>query len=415
MGWQLRVALVLFLLVPLLVAYGLLVVVVLRDQRAAGERGLMDTVRGLSWAVEETLGRSVGALQALADSPLLDDPVDVQRFSEAVRRVSTSQAWSRVWLLNRAGEHVVGLSRPLATPPPSLADRDYFQRVVQTHTPQVSDLVAGPTGGELSLAVAVPVFRDGTLKYVLAAGLDPSTFSAVLMKRELPPSGIASMIDRNKRFIATTRSPEQLIGSPAIARSAGKTAELEAGVLRTHLLDAEELYTAFKRVPLSGWTVLLGVPVETVVGPVRRSLWAFVGGGLILALLIIGAAMVTERRIVVPTGERVGAGSLDVVDRARRWVEEGENHIRVMRGILEDYDRLHRMASDAEQESERLRNRLATAERQCEELGAEVSRLRAEVERYQREREETRAVLAQIVQLSLRLLGEIHEAGGAAS
>ena len=49
---------------------------------------------------------------------------------------------------------------------------------IATGKPYVSDLLVGRAKPTQDIAVAVPVVRDGTLKYVLFAGVDPATQAA---------------------------------------------------------------------------------------------------------------------------------------------------------------------------------------------------------------------------------------------
>jgi signal transduction histidine kinase/CheY-like chemotaxis protein len=49
--------------------------------------------------------------------------------------------------------------------------------------------------------------------------------------------------------------------------------------------DGLAVYSTFRRSPISGWTVAIGLPREFVDGPLRRAQWiAFGGGGAVLAL-----------------------------------------------------------------------------------------------------------------------------------
>ena len=111
---------------------------------------------------------------------------------------------------------------------------------------------------------------------------------------------------------------------------------------------------------------------------------------------------------------RISAESKVVREDVRRWVEDGPNVLSVLVGLLNDYERLRERAETAEREQERLRgltyeneqlhNRVDTAERQCDRLREEVTRLRAEIEEYQRERAEVAEQLSEVMnQVLLRL------------
>lgn len=94
----------------------------------------------------------------------------------------------------------------------------------------------------------------------------------------------------------------------------------------------------------------------------------------------------------------IGLESKEVREQAGHWLEDGQRHLGVLLGLLNDYDRLLELAEASERENERLRslsyeieqvrNRLETSERQCDQLREEMRRLRAETERHQKERVE---------------------------
>ena len=95
--------------------------------------------------------------------------------------------------------------------------------------------------------------------------------------------------------------------------------------------------------------------------------------------------------------------------RLHRWAADAQSLRDGLLGMLDDYERLRGVAEAAEQESERLvsvsatlRDRADSAEKECAALRDEVSRLRAESERYGKEREDLTESLSQI----LRRLGD---------
>lgn len=87
----------------------------------------------------------------------------------------------------------------------------------------------------------------------------------------------------------------------------------------------------------------------------------------------------------------------DMRERAIRWIEDGQNQLGTLLGVLNDYDRLRDVADSAEREcdrlrefvyeNERLKKNLETTEHECEQLREAVRQLRAETERHCLERE----------------------------
>jgi len=87
-------AVVLAVLLPMLAFSTIAVIVFGREQRAAAERGGVETARALMGAVDGELRRSLPTLQALATSRSLERD-DLAAFHEEARRVLASQ---RDWI-----------------------------------------------------------------------------------------------------------------------------------------------------------------------------------------------------------------------------------------------------------------------------------------------------------------------------
>ena len=88
-------------------------------------------------------------------------------------------------------------------------------------------------------------------------------------------------------------------------------------------IDGQEVYSAFTTSPLSGWTVAVGAPGESVASAKRRSLLAVSAGGLTaltatlgLGVLLIGTTFrrhAMERRLMALEGERLAERRLSDV------------------------------------------------------------------------------------------------------
>ena len=107
-------------MVPLLIFAVIMMVLLEKQKRASVERGLRDTARALSVAVDNQLIASVSTLQALAafDHP---DAMDLERFHVQARRVlATQPGWRNIALHDRAGKQHISASHPFGAPlPPS--------------------------------------------------------------------------------------------------------------------------------------------------------------------------------------------------------------------------------------------------------------------------------------------------------
>src|SRR5437879_11582517 len=120
-GMRLRshlIALVLAVLVPMVVFAAIVVVMFGRQQRATAERGAVQTARALMNAVDEALGSTVTALEALATARSLAQG-ELKEFHAEARRVLATQAGGK-GIVPRApaGRQLANTHAPFAPPPP---------------------------------------------------------------------------------------------------------------------------------------------------------------------------------------------------------------------------------------------------------------------------------------------------------
>jgi PAS domain S-box-containing protein len=308
-------ALVVLALVPTLIFAATVVRSLGREQRASVESGLQTTVRALALAVEREIGASLRALEVLATSTALDRGDLRSFYAQARRAAETHNDWYVVALTDTSGQLLLSSLRPFGAQLPSIADRPYFHELIRSGRPVASDLIAGRTTGRPNVTVAVPVHRNGALRYVLFAALSVESLGKILDAQRIPADWIAGIIDSRQVIVARNRRPEVFVGRelPGPARDAVRGAP--TGVGRYPVLDSPDVYAAWQRTSLLGWTVTLGVPVSAVDVPLRRSVWRLALGGL-LGILAGGAlAIVVGRKIsgamdrLVSTAAALGQGA----------------------------------------------------------------------------------------------------------
>ena len=293
------VLLVVAAVVPVVVFTTIVLAVFARGERASTERGLRDTTRALTLAVDREIETSIKALQVLAASLHLDAD-DYAAFERHSARVLPTQPWWRMVVLADAHGDVVRTSARGGgvVTHASLAGRPYFREMQRTLRPALSAVLLDRATGAPTLAIVVPVVRDGRLRGGLGADLEPAALSQFVAAQNLPSDWTGTIIDRDGFVLARSRAPETWIGRPAgtllgaLAGDAGWTRGVDA--------DGVVAYAAHSRSATTGWTVAIGVPAEAVDAPLRSSLLLAIGGGL--AVLLGGAALaaLVGRRIARP-------------------------------------------------------------------------------------------------------------------
>jgi len=167
------VVLTLVTLLPMIVFAVVASALFVRRERATFERGATERTLALLTAVDAELQGSIAALEVLATSDTLDTR-DLKAFqAEAVRILRNQPDWLTINLAPPSGQQVVNVLRPFGSDLPRIAERESFDRVLQTGRPAVSNLVRNQITGPLDFAVRVPVIRNRGIRYVLSAVVKP--------------------------------------------------------------------------------------------------------------------------------------------------------------------------------------------------------------------------------------------------
>ena len=294
------IILVVAALLPVLIFAGVMIVLYDRQQRAAVESQMIDTARALSLAVDREVAAWTSTLEALGSSGHLDSGnLSVFR-EEALRVLKTRKDWNNILLTDSESRQLLNLFLPLGSPLPPVKGLEQFQQVIKSSQPVASDLFLGRVSRTHVIGVAVPIVRDGKVRYVLASSTLPDSLLRILAEQDIPADWIGTIIDRKGIIMARTRNFRQFIGKPAMELSSAQTGGIEEGSVRGTTDDGTEVQVAFHRSELTGWTVRLAIPVSALEAPLRRSLWMTVVGGLLLLIGAVVLAILFGRRITKP-------------------------------------------------------------------------------------------------------------------
>src|SRR6516164_9045246 len=283
LGIQARlVILVLATVLPLVGLASFAMIRTVDAERARIERDAQERVAGLLADVDRQITSIQAELQVLAVSPSLQEG-DFAGFDRQMREALKIQGTSIV-LHDTKAQQLLSTNRPFGEPLPRATNSEMHDRVVETGKPQISDLFIGAVLARPILTVGVPVFRDRKVTYALAMGLGPEILSALLNEQNLPPGWNAGIFDRNCLIVAHNHNLGRLVGQPATPTLRAQILKSSEGWFPSVTKEGLPVYSAFKRSPITGWTIAGGLPREFVDAPLRRAQWlAFGGGGTALA------------------------------------------------------------------------------------------------------------------------------------
>ena len=166
--------------------------------------------------VDQELAAMQASTTALATSPAAISG-DVPAFDKQAHAVLHDYpAGSVITLSDAGGQQIADTYAPLGTPLPKLVAWDQPKRVFETGKPVIINLYNGALTKRLIVGVAVPVFRDGLVKYVSMMTVPANHFEAVLSQQSIPPGWFASILDRNLVVVARDRQEQGYVGIPAV-------------------------------------------------------------------------------------------------------------------------------------------------------------------------------------------------------
>jgi PAS domain S-box-containing protein len=370
------IILVLAAVLPLLVLTALLFWRDVQLRRDAVERGMRNTARALSLAVDREIGSILSLAETLAASQYVDSH-DFKSFYELSRKAAANSKGSWVVLFDNTGQMIINtretfgtfLPNPLGESNPGAQKRDNLplgnqeiRTVLETGRSLVSDLFVGIVSKLPLLSITVPLVRDGKTAYALSIAMTSNHLTELLREQGLPNGWIAVLVDRKGTIIARTVAPEKFVGVPTSPRLNARLAQGETGWDAGWTQDGIEVYSSFARSHLTGWAIVLGAPRAAIDAPMNDSVAILIGGAALLSFLALGAALVFGSRIAGPISRL--AESADAIQRGEK--------IDVKESVVTEVEQLHRALLEANAAA-----RMADAERE-RRLVADAKRAEAE-------------------------------------
>lgn len=248
--------------------------------------------------VDSELRGHILTVEAIARSRNVEKS-DLRAMHEEFRRVLGSQpAWLNIGVQSATGTQIFNAILPFDAPAGPQVDQDSLERALERGTPQIGNVAIGQAIDRPATRVRVPVVADGKVRYVISVPLKPELFDGLLREQHLPANWRITLIDGNKRLIAAVPPPapggEQADLIEDRQKAPRRALEGFAQVTRA---DGSEVYTSYVASALSGWTINIAVPKESVEAAAWKGVVPIVTG--LIAALVIAVVMVwlNSRRV----------------------------------------------------------------------------------------------------------------------
>ena len=254
-------------------------------ERSAIEATAVATSRTVMAAVDDRLHDIELALAGLGASPQLG-PTTLAEFEQQALVVQRSEEAAAVILLDGNGRQLMNTVGPAATALPVQA-RGKMVEAMQRGRPSVEDLFQSSPGRSATVAVGIPLRTGDQETYGLYAEVEPAVLQQVLSRQNLPDGWIVSILDRSGKVVARSHEHERYLGTSADAALLRRISEVREDAVDDEVVEGLPVVMVFSRSPRSGWTSVIGIPHQQLVGPARDSLALLLSGaGLVLAVTL---------------------------------------------------------------------------------------------------------------------------------
>jgi signal transduction histidine kinase/ActR/RegA family two-component response regulator len=302
-------ALILATLLPMAILGAVGAYMLVQKERESFERGALDSVRALMTAIDAELHASITALEVLARSPRLDQD-DLAAFRLEAERVLEARRgdWSNIVVSHpETAAMLMNLLVPPDAPLFKTLDPTSVIEAARSRRPAIGAVVSGGVLKRPLFTVRVPVLRDGRVKYVISAVVETPVIASLVDRQAFSPKWAVAVLDSNYGFVVRRPAPEKL--TPYASESLKQALQsAPQGFQRGQLIDGSEIYRAFQRSSLGGWSASIAVP-RSVVEESLEGVYVLLAGLLGAAVLGLGIARWLAYRISHPISALAAAAS----------------------------------------------------------------------------------------------------------
>jgi two-component sensor histidine kinase len=271
-----------------------------QDRKDATQR-VLETVRSIRLVLDAEVQRMTGGLQVLAlTSSLRAGDHDTFR-PIALGFLEQYGSDGVVLVADREGRQVFSSVSPDTASLPPRNNRDIVEKVFASRQPAYSNLFLGAVKQKLIVTVEVPVIMNGEVTYVISFSPPLEIFQTIIEKQRPSQDWTLSIFDRDGTNFARVPNPQETVGQRASPTLFTEMFRRNEATLTTVTLEGVPLITGFTRSAVTGWTVAGGIPENSLVRPLWRTLaiTSAIGG----ILLLIGLAFAVRMATTIARGE----------------------------------------------------------------------------------------------------------------
>jgi signal transduction histidine kinase len=290
---------VLAVLVPAFMVAALGIFYLYGEEQLAFRKSMQETARALASLLDKEITNREALLHTLAASPAIDSG-DLPAFERHARAVGISRDNS-IFLTDLEGQQLMNTRTPTGTANlPKSPTLMALRRAAGPDATVVSNVFMTPLGHEYSVAVQVPVKRNGVALYYLNSGTFVRQFQSIFANQKLPAEWVATIVDRNGIVAARSTNGAQSAGKPISTLLTALVTRETEGRYDGPNMEGVNMTAFFSRAPLSGWTFVVSVPQAIIRGSAMRAIFLLSSIWLAFAALAIFGALYMAHRTSKP-------------------------------------------------------------------------------------------------------------------
>ena len=353
------VAVILLATVPIALLLSYKVATDARSGRQGAAAMLEQAAAGLAQMARQDLDASFDALTSLSLTGSLQDG-DMVAFEQYLRQMPLRRSqWRSVFVTDAVGRVLFDTaSKNTALVPLHEKTRALVFKVLARGRAAVSDLLWYVGEGTQVVVLAVPVYQDGVVQYVLATRMSAASWLRLLDSAAVPEGGYLALYDADERAIALkTASAAE---SPVPTQRPAHLAAQAVGDFQRHsdkgkhalVVQSESVMAAWQNVNGTGWSASAGLPalpISTAEHDIVLSALTTMGAclllGVTLALLLAWRLGEPLRRLAtgntVPPGQHLPVLEIAQLRQSLHQARQRDNAARqLLQNKAEEFETL---------------------------------------------------------------------------
>jgi len=257
------------ILIPVALAFWIGVSMLLDWERESRIHRVQETARATALLVDREIAVREALLRTIANSESLGER-NFPRVYRLATRMNGSETLTWTTLVGDRSfpAPIFNTLRPYGADLDG-ATRHFADPVLQSGKTRVSNLFTGHTSKRPVVSVDVPSPPGPGPRYVVSQIFDARYFERVFANGALERNWLVGIFDAQGLTIA--RNQHGAPGKPMHPDMRVAARHADSGVLRHVTHEGLDVYGVYTRAPVSGWTVVIGVPVADIESAARTA------------------------------------------------------------------------------------------------------------------------------------------------